>query len=552
MVESKTRTRRRTPKTRTGCVTCKRRKVKCDERKPLCVVCERAQLRCDGYQVPKTWIFESKASRSTTWIGSDVRENSPDDSSSREHSETIELAQPDGRDEQLVNAKSSSGTPLYTYLISSDHEGPQLVQCYLEIQGRCPMAWDSEIYRPKADNSASIVDKQESLMLFSTTAPGPVSTIMTRRAHLVLVAAALRHFEPDKYPAQLYVRYQQMAVIEIRKRIFGQAFDIVDLLHGISKTFLAAVLHGADAAARAHLSAAQYLVAQRGGLDNIDAPTAAALRYGDFAYAVETLSPPVFSLAYDPPQYCPGDTSIVDPVLLCLGNEVCHAAEASSLPCTLAESIRRVTMGAIFLVHSWVSSYPERIDMNTLTWVASHIAITLRDLLKHQNSIHIPTSNTNISASHPQQLSYAQDPSWGIPMSSSTSFTLPPNQGDYVVTLVLWCQLMICSANECIVNVNMRELIPINNYDYPTSPIARSTLSKPVIHGLNIWNGLIREARTRTDDGYNRKEKDDWLQLFAVVEAMELSETVKVGPVMQRLLRLRAWRVYRTMDHDGS
>lgn len=35
---------------RTGCLTCRRRHVKCDERKPLCQRCQAANLVCNGYE----------------------------------------------------------------------------------------------------------------------------------------------------------------------------------------------------------------------------------------------------------------------------------------------------------------------------------------------------------------------------------------------------------------------------------------------------------------------------------------------------------------------
>ncbi|KAK1671237.1 hypothetical protein BDP55DRAFT_676798 [Colletotrichum godetiae] len=37
------------PKVRSGCITCKIRRVKCDERKPTCFRCEKADVECDGY-----------------------------------------------------------------------------------------------------------------------------------------------------------------------------------------------------------------------------------------------------------------------------------------------------------------------------------------------------------------------------------------------------------------------------------------------------------------------------------------------------------------------
>jgi hypothetical protein len=52
------RTRAHKPKVRTGCVTCKIRRVKCDETKPFCLKCTKSGRRCDGYVPLKTWVFE--------------------------------------------------------------------------------------------------------------------------------------------------------------------------------------------------------------------------------------------------------------------------------------------------------------------------------------------------------------------------------------------------------------------------------------------------------------------------------------------------------------
>ncbi|PKS08172.1 hypothetical protein jhhlp_005448 [Lomentospora prolificans] len=40
-------------KVRTGCITCKKRHVKCDERKPHCNNCLRTRGQCEGYEVPQ-------------------------------------------------------------------------------------------------------------------------------------------------------------------------------------------------------------------------------------------------------------------------------------------------------------------------------------------------------------------------------------------------------------------------------------------------------------------------------------------------------------------
>ncbi|KAF1958556.1 hypothetical protein CC80DRAFT_14520 [Byssothecium circinans] len=48
-VRGRKRQRRRAPKTRSGCITCKIRRVKCDEAKPYCVKCTSTGRNCDGY-----------------------------------------------------------------------------------------------------------------------------------------------------------------------------------------------------------------------------------------------------------------------------------------------------------------------------------------------------------------------------------------------------------------------------------------------------------------------------------------------------------------------
>ncbi|KAF2124247.1 hypothetical protein P153DRAFT_351139 [Dothidotthia symphoricarpi CBS 119687] len=43
------KTRTSTPRVRTGCQTCRKRHIKCDETEPLCLKCAQAGWKCDGY-----------------------------------------------------------------------------------------------------------------------------------------------------------------------------------------------------------------------------------------------------------------------------------------------------------------------------------------------------------------------------------------------------------------------------------------------------------------------------------------------------------------------
>ncbi|ETN39299.1 uncharacterized protein HMPREF1541_05522 [Cyphellophora europaea CBS 101466] len=47
-------------KGRTGCKTCKRRRVKCDETKPTCKKCAATHNVCEGYEVLQIWLFQPK------------------------------------------------------------------------------------------------------------------------------------------------------------------------------------------------------------------------------------------------------------------------------------------------------------------------------------------------------------------------------------------------------------------------------------------------------------------------------------------------------------
>ncbi|KAK4202773.1 hypothetical protein QBC40DRAFT_275678 [Triangularia verruculosa] len=55
-----------TPKVRTGCITCKNRHVKCDERKPTCSRCEKARMECHGYLAKTDQKTTRKSNRSVT------------------------------------------------------------------------------------------------------------------------------------------------------------------------------------------------------------------------------------------------------------------------------------------------------------------------------------------------------------------------------------------------------------------------------------------------------------------------------------------------------
>lgn len=43
-------------RTFTGCLTCRSRRVKCDEQRPSCGVCKQQRLKCEGYDAKISWM----------------------------------------------------------------------------------------------------------------------------------------------------------------------------------------------------------------------------------------------------------------------------------------------------------------------------------------------------------------------------------------------------------------------------------------------------------------------------------------------------------------
>ncbi|OAL39584.1 hypothetical protein AYO20_00981 [Fonsecaea nubica] len=67
LVCAQARSRRHAPKVRTGCVTCKARKIRCDETKPSCKRCTSTGRRCDGYVAPRPLLFEIPQDKDERW-----------------------------------------------------------------------------------------------------------------------------------------------------------------------------------------------------------------------------------------------------------------------------------------------------------------------------------------------------------------------------------------------------------------------------------------------------------------------------------------------------
>jgi Fungal Zn(2)-Cys(6) binuclear cluster domain len=499
----KPRVRRLAPKTRSGCKTCKRRRVKCDERHPTCLRCEKLELTCEGYEPPRPWLFEPRSSSSAS--SSPPAASLPNEITASSLDGGATDASPSPSSVIIPHRLSDSTTILseqprpFAMVTIKDSEDLFLMQMYVQFAAKCPVAWESDLYGPKQNISPGEMTNKDIIAL---NRGNPV----TRVGHLAMATATLHLFQPQTFPAQLQIKYLQLAIVEVRKRILKHDFDVTDLLHGISKIFLASVLIGDEVAARAHLKAAKELVDQRGGLDAICAPTAQALKYGDLHLAVETVSSPMFLIAPTAERHYDSDLlPKIDPSVLRLCKKIQNsAAQARHLIsdalvlcyCNFVDCV-------IALMHA-LSEGPGRLDFGKLEYVGRNCLATCDILLR---------------------MSKLKDP------------TLTAVQEDARHTLVLWIQLLSVIVNSWVTVTDVRShtiVISKKVFSHGVSPAVR--------YGLKQWNHLVSSAKLDPQDREERAT-EDLLQLVQVVSNMEMSQPVRVGPLMSRVSELK--QIYR-------
>ena len=443
---------------------------------------------CDGYEVPKTWFFEPRRPDSQEAVKTE-------DKSEDEAWDLIPTTECQISQQALSKIKTQVSLPTRIDLIIpiKDSEGLLLVQSYIKACSSCPVAWDSETYIDTSHSS-----DMTSMDVLRLHHDNPV----TRMAHLAMATATLHLFQPNMFPSQLQFKYLQLAIAEVRARILKRNFQINDLLHGISQIFLATVLIGDVTAARAHLRAAKDLVIEQGGFDAIWPTTARSLKYGDFHLAVETISPPAFGALPVPPlRYVTEDFSALDPVLTRLANEIRYSAlnESRLLSDRLVQCLCTFVESAVALANIWTDiSFTS--DLEKLNMISGNVV-----------SVH----NTLLDLSGPQRL------------------LLTTLQEDTLHTLVLWVLLFCFLANSTVVSVKVWDnTVEISN------EVLLHPVSDSVRRGLKEWNGLISTARknNRAQEGQG---DEDLVKLTSVVSNMEAEQSVRLGPLMSRLVELR-------------
>lgn len=99
---------------RTGCITCRRRRIKCDEQKPVCIRCRNANFQCEGYAAPRRLSHTSSRSMTLLSKHNSASPSSKDSSASPPDSTSsfpeISLRHKDWRREQL---------PLYHHFVTT-------------------------------------------------------------------------------------------------------------------------------------------------------------------------------------------------------------------------------------------------------------------------------------------------------------------------------------------------------------------------------------------------------------------------------------------------
>lgn len=394
------------------------------------------------------------------------------------------------------------------------------MQAYLDWTTAAPMAWDTSLYQSRETALSFKVDDANILVskMSHEAVPGP----LRYHSYIALATSTLVLFEPNRYPIQLHLKYLHYAVVEMRKLIARNSFATEDLLHGISRTLLASVLQHDVPSARAHLGAAAGIVRQQGGIQTIDTQLAAILRYADFHLSMVTLRapafPPVFVIADDTNDKFDSLALVNDHILMHSATKVRVDANSSQLPALVVLAIHRVLDGAIALARSFAKSVSKRVDDEELNWVASRMAETIYLMLGPRTSV-LQRDNT-----------------------ASATIVLPSSEGeldDWTIVLILWLQLLICSANEPLGDVSIRRnILPLLPHDDPVANATRASLSSPVRDGLQAWNERSTNARAAR----MKEAIGDWLRLVDIVADMERDLAVHVAPFMRRLLAIRHFR----------
>ena len=388
--------------------------------------------------------------------------------------------------------------PFECMAVKVDSNAYDLLQFYLGYTKLAPMAWDSEPYGPsrshREPDEVSVVRKSMSNNLHFYT-------------FLSLIAAIMETLGIGDYAGRGGPLYSQRALEEMQKQFRNDPVDEGELLYGISRMAIAAVLQGDEFGAQAHLRAAKYFVDKGGGFGAAVTPSIARrIKYADLHLAVETLSAPIFPLDFDPTGI-PNKNHESDPQLEQLGQNALQLSRIHLAPC-LHEIVERTIQCAGIVESVWAqsNSTEARID-----WLVSKPIATLTRLLSmnFQSESNLPKRKTHEAAK---------------------------------MTVILWNLVLIFFIKGMVGDASVRDtMIKFNE----TKCEAMRDFWPPCVYlGLIKWNAVVQSSSF--DVGAERRRP--FLRLINVVRSMEVESLVRLGSLINRLYQLEG--TYQTQKRQ--
>ena len=155
-----TRRRRSHQKVRTGCAVCKRRRIKCDERKPSCQNCEKHRSRCAYLTAPERKrsqvhhapeeVLSTSGSTKSKQEHSSTEHNNPRSVYPQSHLQDIRCLGTDSV--ESVHRTSSTLPPVInTYICPFHHESASFFLGVPPERRPSPWLWFSRTYWIKGD-----------------------------------------------------------------------------------------------------------------------------------------------------------------------------------------------------------------------------------------------------------------------------------------------------------------------------------------------------------------------------------------------------------------
>ena len=195
-----------------------------------------------------------------------------------------------------------STDPFGTLPVSMNQDSHVLIQFYLTQTSTCPWVWETQQRKSLEDDNyrITVADCLLSQLRFSS--------------FLSLTSVLMKIFGSADIGSTLSPVFIQQALAEIRNEITSGTRDQAELLYGISRISLAAVLDEDDSGARTHLKAAQHLLNRAPWSHIYDSSIPAYLSYADMHLAVTSISAPMLAQ--------PPNTSVPTPFVVTIPAEM--------------------------------------------------------------------------------------------------------------------------------------------------------------------------------------------------------------------------------------